>query len=523
MKAFKYNYIEVAKKVQETRPDVEFYGVSCEAYPTLCKSTRVPQIMVFPSPESEGVEVPKGAGTIYFLSQRLLKALRSPEEIAAYSSSGLTLLRRRLYDGESDDENDAYESEDVYLNDAEEGEEGVDKVNYENEETVIPKPPEAKDDGNKELADGSKDSENDKTTIDTKWDGNKLVEVKGVPRDQWKSIHETDAWKNTMNELQNSDSKLGAEFLKWKHEHDAKLRAQAAQAEIEKNRLNSKIDGDVKRESDTLHQDQSRTNHVATQREISPPKVPQSDISPPEVFPANLSPEQEKKFKDYIAKKRQAAIRREQLKHPVKTMLGVGDAKTTEIKTKDHSPMKNYKAQYESISGAKVKADLRQGTHYKSASENMLSKVPIVRRVFNKQSHAQDTLNDAALSFTRGLLMGVYKGTNKGPLDYKRKKALKDWLDLLSVSLPPEMGLHDLIDTLSAEIDNIAASEVNLKRIIEDHYTQIPGANWSKSCTAEAGSLGELVPLFLYPIMCHCHSPPSNLQDSFVVSGSCST
>lgn len=467
--------------------------------------------MVFPSPESEGVEVQKGAGTIYFLSQRLLKALRSPEEIAADSTvnnGGLTSLRRRLYDGENDDEN-AYESEDVYSNDAEEGDE---KVDHENREVDIPEPPESKDDGDQESAHGNKESEDDETTIDTKWDGNKLVEVKGVPRDQWKSIHETDAWKNTMKELQNSDSKLGAEFMKWKHEHDAKLRAQAAQAEIEKNRLDSKIDGDVKRESGGLIRGQSsRTTQVEidTQREISPPNVSQTDMPPPKVFPANLSPEQEKKFKDYIAKKRQAAIRREQLKHPVKTMLGVGDAKTTEIKSKDHSPMKNYKAQYNNISekDLKAKADLRQGDHYKSPSEKILSKVPIVRRVFNKQSHAQDTLNDAALSFTRGLLMGVYKGTNRGPLDYKRKKALKDWFDLFSVSLPPEMGLHDLIDTLSAEIDDITASEVNLKRIIADHYTSIPDANWSKSCIAEAGSLGKPISflfLFLYTIMCYC-------------------
>jgi hypothetical protein len=74
-------------------------------------------------------------------------------------------------------------------------------------------------------------------------------------------------------------------------------------------------------------------------------------------------------------------------------------------------------------------------------------------------------------------------------LDYKRKKALKDWFDLLSVSLPPEMGLHDLLDTLNANIDSITVSEDNLNAIIKKHY--IPDSNWSKSCTAEAGSLGK--------------------------------
>ena len=86
--AFKYNYIEVAKKVMEERPSVQFYGVSCEVYRSVCdlySVKRFPKILVFPngdvSKKDEGIEVPKGTGTIYFLSARLLKALRTKEEI----------------------------------------------------------------------------------------------------------------------------------------------------------------------------------------------------------------------------------------------------------------------------------------------------------------------------------------------------------------------------------------------------------------------------------------------------------
>jgi hypothetical protein len=53
------------------------------------------------------------------------------------------------------------------------------------------------------------------------------------------------------------------------------------------------------------------------------------------------------------------------------------------------------------------------------------------------------------------------------------------------------MNLHELIDTLNANIDEITSSEVKLKSILESHF--IPDSNWSKSCTAEAGSLGEHV------------------------------
>ncbi len=77
--------------------------------------------------------------------------------------------------------------------------------------------------------------------------------------------------------------------------------------------------------------------------------------------------------------------------------------------------------------------------------------------------------------------MGVFRNDPDKPLDYKRKAALKDWLDLLSVSLPPEMGLHELIDTLRYNVDNVAQSVKNLEMIVSKHY--IPNSQWSDSCT----------------------------------------
>ena len=87
--AFKYNYIEVAKKIKEEKSNVQFYGVSCQVYRSVCDEfdvKRFPKILVFPESKGEvkkedGIEVPKGTGTIYFLSARLIKALRTKEEI----------------------------------------------------------------------------------------------------------------------------------------------------------------------------------------------------------------------------------------------------------------------------------------------------------------------------------------------------------------------------------------------------------------------------------------------------------
>jgi colicin import membrane protein len=136
-RAFKSNYAETARRVVARRPDVEFYGVSCEAHPDVCSrygGRSVPRILAFPNgggiggsdPASDSVEVPKGAGTVHFLSERLIKALRGTGEIASdaarlkLSESSETtkrLLRARRFDEGSDD-HDAREDA------AEEGEEG---------------------------------------------------------------------------------------------------------------------------------------------------------------------------------------------------------------------------------------------------------------------------------------------------------------------------------------------------------------------------------------------------------------
>ena len=57
---------------------------------------------------------------------------------------------------------------------------------------------------------------------------------------------------------------------------------------------------------------------------------------------------------------------------------------------------------------------------------------------------------------------------------------LLDWFDLLSVSLPPEIGLHELIDTLKHNVDEISERQENLKLLIDKH--PLPEKDWSLSC-----------------------------------------
>ena len=145
------------------------------------------------------------------------------------------------------------------------------------------------------------------------------------------------------------------------------------------------------------------------------------------------------KFREYLAKKRDKMQRFEKIKHPV----GIRAEADSSVHLKSSQKAKS------------EMPDLRPGAQHKKAGQSVLKNVPLVKRAY-KRTKAFETLNDAALSFTRGLMMGVYK-TNK-PLDYKRKSALIDWIDLLRVSLPPEIGLHELLDSLKYDMDYISQS-----------------------------------------------------------------
>ena len=210
---------------------------------------------------------------------------------------------------------------------------------------------------------------------------------------------------------------------------------------------------------------------------------------PPRAFLID-DPEKARKFAEYIAQKKKNMIRNDKIRHPIQAIVGGGGSSSNgSVRTKGSSPMKNYKAQIHQNVAASTSnkqpnqkmPDLRpEAQPKKRVGQKILGKIPIVKRVINKRSHAFETLNDAALSFTRGLQMGVFRNNNHA-LDTKRKAALLDWLDLLSISLPSELGLHELIDTLKHNIDLIAQTPSNLKAIIDKH--PIPDTEYSKSCT----------------------------------------
>lgn len=535
--AFKSNYVEVAKKVQAEKPGVEFYAVSCAAHVSLCFETydaeRVPKILVFPDDggtRGGWKEVEKGSGAIYFVSQRILKALRSQEEIA---NDGLKIKnmdmpkQRRLTVADNDSvelpmkpvhETDGHSPKGgkggrQYLKWKEDRDE---RLRQYQRDAVSgkgrPKAPREKIQREEPLKQKVEDF--DAVGTGTKPNPEAMNESNRNPGAQ-KSREEFQEWVEKKDEGLRRDQREGEKKVNYGPTSIGNGRlASHANIQRKESRNEKNVDfnaigtGSIVRNNDNLLRNKplpgaaagENNGEIASQKETRqvppPPKRPARPVGGNSLTPNpfNKDPVKQKQFQEFVAKERQKMLRKEKMKHPVKALLGnkaqnkkIGDrVKNDGVPSpiqKQKSPAVSDPKKKTRIATGKKVADLRPEAQEKTTSQKILSKVPIVKRAF-KRTKAEDMLNDAALSFTRGLLMGVFRKDPRAPLDYKRKEALKDWLDLLSVSLPPEMGLHELIDTLKYNIVSISQSLENLEMVVKKH--KIPNPNWSDSCTSKS-------------------------------------
>lgn len=115
------------------------------------------------------------------------------------------------------------------------------------------------------------------------------------------------------------------------------------------------------------------------------------------------------------------------------------------------------------------------------------SHIPLVGRRF-RMTPEEELILDVSLSFVVGLETGV-KYPNGAPLDEKQRTALGNYLDLLNVSLPPEWGIHKLIDNLRRRLWYVSQSADNLTRVLSEH--PLPRRTWSRSCVSRTkGTMG---------------------------------
>ena len=189
-----------------------------------------------------------------------------------------------------------------------------------------------------------------------------------------------------------------------------------------------------------------------------------------------LAQERKQKNKELLQKRIEMAknIREQKRLAAAKNANGAARAPTTERVRSQGGPT------FQKTKPTPTRKELKQNTIGKKLSipKKILSSVPVVKRAF-KTKPEEDLYADAALSFVTGLKLGVF--TDSRPLDQKRQGALVDWLELLSISLPPELGLHAVIDDLLNNMSYISQGRDKLYEQLDKY----PLANkyWSDSCS----------------------------------------
>lgn len=109
-------------------------------------------------------------------------------------------------------------------------------------------------------------------------------------------------------------------------------------------------------------------------------------------------------------------------------------------------------------------------------------RIPLVKRAF-KMSDEEALMLDTTLAFLHGLQYGLFR--NGPTLGESEHYVLGDWLQLLSISLPQEWGIHEAIDDLMMRKDYISRSRDNLLSVIKNHMPQ--RATFSPSCGGRGG------------------------------------
>ena len=93
-------------------------------------------------------------------------------------------------------------------------------------------------------------------------------------------------------------------------------------------------------------------------------------------------------------------------------------------------------------------------------------RIPIVKRMV-KMNNEESLMLDTTLAFIDGLAQGLFR--TDASLTVKEQRALNDWLQLLSIALPQEWGLHELIDVLMAKKSFVSQRRQNMLQVLENH------------------------------------------------------
>eukprot|EP00980_Cylindrotheca_fusiformis_P015208 scaffold4222_cov115-Cylindrotheca_fusiformis.AAC.4 len=96
---------------------------------------------------------------------------------------------------------------------------------------------------------------------------------------------------------------------------------------------------------------------------------------------------------------------------------------------------------------------------------------------FSRMSEEERLILDVTNAFHFGLKTGLFRKNDQ--LSQPQLVAFRKYLELLSVSLPPEWRLHRLISDLRKNVEQVARGRENLHHVLEKYPIQ---NGWSKDC-----------------------------------------
>jgi hypothetical protein len=113
-----------------------------------------------------------------------------------------------------------------------------------------------------------------------------------------------------------------------------------------------------------------------------------------------------------------------------------------------------------------------------------IAKVPILKH-FARPSREEEMILDVSVSFYMHLETGIYGGIGGKLMTEDKIVALSDYLDLVSLSLPPEWHLHVLVDELRSRFEYVAEGYGNMMEVMRKYPIQ--PKMWSRDCTTDRG------------------------------------
>lgn len=142
-------------------------------------------------------------------------------------------------------------------------------------------------------------------------------------------------------------------------------------------------------------------------------------------------------------------------------------------------------------------------------------KLPVVKKMF-KMSPQEELIVDASLALFQSVKNAV--SMRSSALNEKQKSALKNWLELMSVSLPQEWGLHTFIDVMRSNLKSITTEDNSFRNFGQlMRKTKIPRTKWSPSCIDEGFNCGMWKLLHIMSIGVAEHRGGLNLVEAKLV------